>query len=235
MKHHRKKIIVFTLLTVVLTCIIGGFVYVSNYYHATEEAKGILEESMVIQSEDVIELTNETSTTGFIFYPGGKVEATAYLPLLDKLREEGIAVFLVEMPFNLAVFNPGAAELIIANHPEITSWYIGGHSLGGAMASSYYDKHPERFDGLILLGAYIYGDVQPTDALTIYGSEDKVLNRDKISYTTNVFVIDGGNHAGFGNYGMQKGDGIASITNDEQQDETVKHIVDFIQAFKKRE
>jgi len=79
-----------------------------------------------------------------------------------------------------------------------------------------------------LLGAYVYGDVDPGQSLTIYGSEDQVLDRSKITYSENVEVILGGNHAQFGNYGLQKGDGTATITRDEQQDLTVQKILDWI-------
>ncbi|MCF0238629.1 MAG: hypothetical protein HUK24_08520 [Sphaerochaetaceae bacterium] len=41
------------------------------------------------------------------------------------------------------------------------------------------------------------------------------------------FVIEGGNHSGFGSYGHQKGDGISTITKEEQWEITVKQIVEF--------
>jgi hypothetical protein len=131
------------------------------------------------------------------------------------------------MPFHLAVFDVNAADGIMEQFPEITSWYMGGHSLGGAMASSYAVKHSEEVAGLILLAAY---PVNKSDipAVIIYGSEDKVLNRDKLKGLTGLVEIQGGNHAQFGNYGFQKGDGTASISSEEQQIETVQAIVDFL-------
>ena len=81
---------------------------------------------------------------------------------------------------------------------------------------------------MILLGAYIYGDIPLEKAVTIYGSEDTVLDKSRIDYTENVFVIEGGNHAQFGNYGKQKGDGNAAITTDEQQEKAVETILNFI-------
>jgi hypothetical protein len=41
-------------------------------------------------------------------------------------------------------------------------------------------------------------------------------------------VIEGGNHAGFGNYGAQAGDGTSSIGNDAQQAVAAQAILDFI-------
>ncbi|MBN2882364.1 MAG: hypothetical protein JXN10_02475, partial [Clostridia bacterium] len=40
--------------------------------------------------------------------------------------------------------------------------------------------------------------------------------------------ITGGNHAYFGNYGEQKGDGTASISREEQQNITAKAVIDFM-------
>ena len=58
----------------------------------------------------------------------------------------------------MAIFDANAAEDVIAQFPEIQHWYIAGHSMGGAMASKFVSEHPDQVDGLILMGAYIYGD-----------------------------------------------------------------------------
>ncbi|MNC40977.1 Alpha/beta hydrolase family protein [compost metagenome] len=171
------------------------------------------------------------SDTGLIFYPGGKVEATAYTPLLKQLSQNGITCVLVKMPFNLAVFDIDAAEHVYEKFPNIQKWYIGGHSLGGAMASSYANKNSDKIEGLILLGAYPVGDSDsgldlPT--LAIYGSEDMVLDKEKLAGTPNKHEIPGGNHAYYGNYGKQKGDGTATITREEQQHQAVEEIIHFI-------
>ena len=159
-----------------------------------------------------------------IFYPGAKVEGAAYLPLLDQLRQTGVTCILVEMPFHLAIFDVNAAEDVMAQFPDIQHWYMAGHSMGGAMASQFASERPDEVDGLILLGAYLYGDYSPKDTLTVYGS----LNQSVEDYTENVVEIEGGNHAQFGNYGPQKGDLPAEITAEEQQAQTVAAITDFI-------
>jgi predicted alpha/beta-hydrolase family hydrolase len=133
------------------------------------------------------------------------------------------------MPFHLAVFGVNSAEPVYDLVPEVTQWYLGGHSLGGAMASSYVGKHEEDLKGLILLGAYPVKDsILPT--LAIYGSEDKVLNKDKLTLAKTKVEIAGGNHAYYGNYGEQKGDGIATISREEQQNQCVELISKFIQS-----
>ena len=118
-------------------CIAFG-IYVSDYYHADPAA----EDALV--SDDVVSVTEqngnwvfapESPTAGLIFYPGGKVENTAYAPLLHDLAEDGILCVLVKMPCNLAVLDMNAADSIPERFSEVTDWYIGGHSLGGAMAA----------------------------------------------------------------------------------------------------
>ena len=168
-------------------------------------------------------------TAGLIFYPGGKVENTAYAPLLHDLAEDGILCVLVKMPCNLAVLDMNAADSIPERFSEVTDWYIGGHSLGGAMAASYAAKHTDELDGLVLLAAYSTADLTDSGlrVYAAYGSEDGVLNREKyeadrinLPQDTTEMVIDGGCHAGFGSYGAQKGDGAPVISAEEQQQQT---------------
>ena len=199
--------------------------YTSEYYRADAEALSVLSKSYVIEHNDYIELKAD-SDVGLIFYPGGKVEAYAYLVLLDSIRNEGVNVFLVKMPFKLAVFNINAATSILESHSNINKWYIAGHSLGGAMASQYLDKNADKFDGLIQLSAYPLNDKEE-HVLIMFGSKDGVLDLDKMK-NLNTFVIEGGNHAYFGNYGEQEGDGVASISRASQQAITVQAISDFI-------
>lgn len=165
--------------------------------------------------------------SAIIFYPGAKVETEAYLPILDQIRSKGILCILVEMPFHMAIFDSNAGEDIIEKFPDIKHWYMAGHSMGGAMASKFAAVHKEDIDGVILLGAYLYGDYPEEDTLTIYGSLNQSVE-DKIDYTENIVEIEGGNHAQFGNYGMQKGDVPATITTQEQQKQAVDSIIEFI-------
>ena len=225
----RIKVMIISILSVIILLAGAFFIYVSDYYKADDFALQIMK-SAEIKTEGNLTILSPAfpSEKGIIFYPGAKVEETAYLPLLEKLRQSGITCVLVKMPFRLAFFNSDAADDIFQKLPEIKQWYIAGHSLGGAMASSYASKHPDKLNGVILLGAFIYGDISLEKTVTIYGSEDTVLDQSKIDYTENVFVIEGGNHAQFGNYGKQKGDGNAAITTDEQQEKAAETILSFI-------
>ena len=166
------------------------------------------------------------------FYPGAKVEETAYAPLLFRLAEQGVDVCLVKMPFRFAFFGANKAEEVLAAY-DYPNKYVGGHSLGGAMAAVYAADHAQDLSGVILFAAYPTKDLSDVPVLvSIYGSEDGVLNVDKVregreyapaDYTETV--IEGGNHAQFGNYGEQRGDGNASVSREEQQEQTVSSII----------
>lgn len=228
--RHKKLRIAAAILLILLAVLTGGFFwYVSDYYRAEDVAVSVLAQADGIAVQDNLTILSPSvpGNTAIIFYPGAKVEAVAYLPLLDQIRRTGVTCILVDMPFHMAIFDPNAAEDVIAEFPEISHWYIAGHSMGGAMASQFAAGHPDQVDGLILLGAYIYGDYPPENTLTIYGSLNQSVE-DKLDYTENVVEIEGGNHAQFGNYGPQKGDPPAAISAQEQQAQTVAAIEAFI-------
>ena len=215
----RKKCLLAAAL--VLLLLAGAFWgYVGDYYPADETALLALASDAV-----TVEKTGygwffdgPSEESALIFYPGAKVEETAYAPLLHRLAEDGMDVCLVKMPFHLAIFHPNAADRVMEQY-EYAHWYIGGHSLGGAMAANYAAAH--SLDGVILLASY------PTKAvdepmLILYGANDGVLNQKRVEAadsfgTVKEIAIEGGNHAYFGDYGPQRGDGAAAITPGEQQ------------------
>lgn len=228
------KISLIVLFSLILISISGFLIYSNNYYKADNTAVEILNKNNIIIEKNLIKLYPEQpSETGIIFYPGAKVEYTAYLPILDKLREKGYTCILVKMPFNFAFFNPNIADKIIKDNLDIKDWYISGHSLGGAMASSYASKNLDKINGVILLGAYVYGDIPLEKSIVIYGSKDFILNKQKLNNSKNEVEIEGGNHAQFGNYGEQKGDGSPEISSFKQQSITIDLIEEFILNMKK--
>ena len=237
----RTRIILSVCLAVLLVIEIGGYAYVSDYYHADETAlEAMAYQTDSVQTEqdgNVTWFVPENPVAGLIFYPGGKVEYTAYAPLLRACAEQGILCALVQMPGNLAVLDANAADGLQQEHPEVTTWYIAGHSLGGAMASNYAAAHSEDFDGLILLAAYSTKDLTGTTlrVLSVYGSEDGVMNRESyeknranLPADTTEVVLDGGCHAQFGSYGPQDGEGIPTISGEEQIWQTVEAIAAFV-------
>ena len=230
MPRRKKWLVAGGAVLLILAILAGAFLwYVSDYYRAEDVALEVLAQDNGISQRDNLTILSPTAPTdtAIIFYPGAKVEAEAYLPLLDQIRQTGVTCILVHMPFNMAIFDANAAEEVIAQFPEFQHWYVAGHSMGGAMASKFASDHPDQVDGLILMGAYIYGNYLDEKALTIYGSLNQSVE-DHIDYTKNIVEIEGGNHAQFGNYGPQKGDLPATISAEEQQAQTVEAISDFI-------
>lgn len=236
----RTKVILAVCLAFLLLLGVGSYAYVSDYYHADETAVA----AMVYQSDEVqiSEVGNVTwfvprePIAGLIFYPGGKVEHTAYAPLLRACAEQGILCALVRMPGNLAVLDANAADGLQEKYPEITTWYIAGHSLGGAMAANYAAVHSDDYSGLILLAAYSTKDLTqaPLRVLSVYGTEDGVMNRESyqknwanLPADTTEVILEGGCHAQFGSYGPQDRDGTPSISGEEQIRQTSEAIAAF--------
>ena len=244
--HKRKLWIALSAIlavTIILTAVCA--LYLGDYYPADTEVLEAFVPAAPVVSEAwkdgtlITRPEGRDPVAGLIFYPGGKVEHTAYTPLMEALASEGILCVLVEMPFRLAVLDVNAAEGIPADFPEVEHWYLGGHSLGGSMAASYLASHTEDFDGLILLGSYSTADLSGSglSVLSVYGSEDGVMNREKYAeYKPNLpegfteIIIEGGNHAYFGAYGEQEGDGIATVTPAEQLERTVEAILTLLEV-----
>ena len=237
MKNKFIRLILAGVIILFLAC----GIYLSDYYHADTDAieAFAVEHSVEMRSdaEGNLVFEPERATAGFIFYPGGKVEYMAYIPLMKALASEGILGVLVEMPFHLAVLDIKAAEGIREQYPQIEHWYIGGHSLGGSMAAAYLAEEADDFEGLILLGSYSATDLSETElsVVSIYGSEDLVMNREKYEENKanlpdefSEVILDGGCHAYFGMYGAQEGDGTPEISNEEQIALTVDAISEMV-------
>ena len=229
-KKRRERFIWISSLSLAVMLLVSLVaLYLGDYYRADTDSIEAFESMSGAEQRSLDDGTlvfeSEGARVGLIFYPGGKVEYTAYMPLMAACTERGILAVLVEMPFNLAVLDMNAADGIREQFPEIERWYIGGHSLGGSMAASYLAKNSEHFSGLLLLGSYSTANLQglAVDVISLYGSNDGVMNREKYEkYKKNLpegfaeVVIDGGNHAYFGMYGEQSGDGAAGISATEQ-------------------
>ena len=232
MKH--KKLLAVLIATAIVFA--AGWAYVADYYRADEAAVAAMADVRAAQNGNTVAFIPEDAETGFIFYPGGKVEYTAYAPLMRALADEGVLCVLTGMPLNLAVLDMNAADGIPQQYPQVQKWYIGGHSLGGSMAASHAAKNADRYEGLVLLASYSTADLSASgmEVISVYGSEDGVLNMEK--YEENKgnlpadfeeYVIEGGCHAGFGSYGAQDGDGTPAITGEEQLAETVRLLTEF--------
>lgn len=234
----KRKIILISLSSVLLITLIICFVYLSTYSHAISVEQYLKSSDEVTIKED----KNGYFFDGYgtkdliIFYPGAKVDTKAYAPLMYLLAKNGIDVYLVDMPFHFAIFGINKADYVIENY-SYKNYYAAGHSLGGAMISSYISENQDLFKGLILLASYTTIDISKTnlDVLSIYGSLDGVLNMDNVKESRNLmpsnyieYVIEGGNHANFASYGNQKGDNEPLISKEEQINLTLNSICNFI-------
>lgn len=239
MQHLMKKKLRWLILPAVLLSLTAGTaVYTADYYHADETALKALESDGTVKVSETDYgwyFDGPSDDTAMVFYPGAKVEETAYAPFMHKLASEGIDACLVSMPLRLGVLDVYKAGNVILEY-GYDHWYIAGHSLGGTCAGYYAAKHPEQLDGIILLASYTTKNLDENlPALLVYGSNDGVLSMKRYTkYLKNVcsaaseHVIQGGNHCQFGSYGFQKGDGKAEITPQEQIEETVRVIREFI-------
>jgi len=209
-------------------------------YAAFPDALAVAERAERTQGWYVFAPDAEPSA-GFVFYPGGLVDAAAYAPLMQRLADGGVLAVIVPMPLDLAVFGIGRAAAVIGAFPQVDTWVIGGHSLGGAMAAEFVKGGPAAIDGIALLASY---PAESTDlsalairAVSTYGTENGLTQPEgfeasmvRLPPGTELIVIEGGNHAGFGHYGPQAGDGVASIDREEQQRQAAETVLAFVHS-----
>lgn len=252
------------ILVVAASCFAIGFkIYTGSFYKADEATINVIlnecEDSVNAYQDDkgmVFIPEGQDIRAVVVFYPGGKVEYTAYQGLMYELASRGILCLLPRMPENLAFLRLNAVEMIQKGYESETAlvsdvdWYLAGHSLGGVAAADYLANYSgssnedggatesdERYAGLILCASYTTSDYSNMGyrVLSIYGDNDGVLNMD--NYEANKknwpsdateYVIKGGIHSFFGCYGIQKKDGVPSISNYDQIKETAQVISDWI-------
>ncbi len=179
--------------------------------------------------------------TGFLFYPGGKVDYRAYAPVLRLIAGEGYFVVLIPVPLNLALLDVNAGARVQSKYPEIETWFVGGHSLGG-VAASMFARGRESISGLVLWAAAPGDDSlrgEEIPVLSVYGMRDGLFPEARVTESRGLlpedtlFVgIGGGNHSQFGSYGLQSGDNPAGLPPEEQWalvvDATVKFFIEVL-------
>lgn len=235
----KKIFIAFIFLVFIIS--LGGILYLNfnTYSPMVQAIDEMNRENVYIEDNTIIFEPSKNVAANFIFYPGGLVKPESYAVLAQMLADEGVRVFIPRMPFNLAILNQNAYKDIIQNSSYMEDFYIGGHSLGGATAAIALSKEATPFKGVIFLAGYGTEASNLTEknikALSITAENDGVFNweryedyKDLLPNDSMFYTIGGGNHAGFGFYGEQKGDGIAEITREVQHKITVERIVDFI-------
>lgn len=172
---------------------------------------------------------------GLAFYPGGLVEPQAYAPVLRRIAANGYRVALLRVRFNLAVTEQGKARQAMAEAPQLP-WAVGGHSLGGVVASNFAQSNPGA-QALVMWAAYPQNDLsdKATPTLALFGERDGVIRKEQLEASLSKFpkntqteTIPGLNHAGFGAYGPQRGDQPATIPAEEGWNRVARSTVDFL-------
>lgn len=222
---------------------VGGLIFLKAATHKpTSEALAYEKNYAKVTSETLFfpaQSRKEENLPTILFYPGAMVDSASYSIWAEQVANAGYPVYLLKVPFNMALFAPDAAQKIIDEN-KIESFVVGGHSLGGVIASRFaHNTTSNHLKGLFLLASYPDEkgrlDKRNLPVLSVTGTRDGILNWDAYASSqkylplqTNFQVITGGNHAGFGSYNGQKGDSAANITNEEQQEEISKAIVDWL-------
>jgi len=190
----------------------------------------------------VIAPTSGGTDVGLVFIPGARVHPSAYLYKLSGIVEEtGMTVVITHPTLNLAFFDTRPLSSFTEDAPGVDRWFVGGHSLGGVRACQLADPGdsdagPEVV-GLILFGSYCANDLSDSElaVLSLVGSEDGLSTPDKVDEAAHLLpadattvLLDGANHASFGDYGPQPGDGVATIDSAEVRDLIATATADFL-------
>lgn len=242
------KILRRALIGVIAILLLGGVGFWSwatiQAQEATEPALAILQENGVKREDgQLIFPPDAPASQGVIYYPGGLVEPEAYAGTAQGLADAGYLVVIPKMPLNLAFTGINRADGIMAAFPEIESWVIGGHSLGGAMAAEYAKNNVAKLDGLIMLASYPANNEEfvdfPIPILSIIGSADPGSPNqrafyEQISDVAELVIIEGGNHRQYADYSFQQNDGVATISAAEQQAQIITAVVRFLESLEAR-
>ena len=217
-----KRFLLIGFLATISILLLGGYWYLSSDQY----------EAQWSQSYELVETNfgyaKETdSSIGVIVYGGGKVDPLSYA-YLSELQAN---VFWLRFPFNLAVFGIQQGQQVIDQYSEIDTWIVVGHSLGGAMGSVFAQNNP-AIQGIVYLASY---PINPSDqpSLALFATNDGLLDYQEYLdrfLPQQVVLIEGGNHAGFGEYGPQAGDLTATISSLEHRQITINQIQQFIDS-----
>lgn len=205
---------------------------------AEPEQLETVQENSAITVEDaeqgiVLSPADGESEQGLVFIPGAKVDPWAYAAILQGLAEDGVTVVITRPWLNLAFFDPRGLDSFTSAAPDVDSWSVGGHSLGGVRACQL----AVDADALVLFGSYCSNDLSDTSlpVLSLSGSEDGLSTsrkidaaRDELPADAEIVEIEGASHASFGDYGPQDGDGVPTISTEDMHAQVTGLTTDFL-------
>ena len=232
---------------ILLFTVLGlGFVgWAKQVYEAEEEPLALAranEKVVITDTAQYIWIKPEAVTSNaLIFYPGAKVDPHAYLwKLSDISIMNNLQIFITKPGIKMAIFGIRQADIVRKDFPEVSNWYVGGHSLGGAMACFYAKQNPE-LAGVILFGSYCSTDISDHEGrfLSITGGRDDLTSSDTVNENRShlpasavMREIPGMNHAQVGDYGQQDGDTPASISDEEVKEALSGLVLQFFVGVK---
>ncbi len=219
------------------------------------QAQGV--SPQVLNSDEAVEINETSTVLQFIprarqhglaflFLPGALVDPHAYAPMGRSVAEHGFEFIIVKPAFRMALSASQEASVyrqiheIIQRAPQIQRWVLGGHSRGGAIAARFAAQYPSEISGLVLMGTShpkeAEGDLSalPLKVVKIAATNDGLASEAEVEADrrylppdAQLVWIEGGNHAQFGWYGPQLGDGAATISREQQQQIIVEALVEF--------
>lgn len=241
---RNKKILVFICLGVVIALALAGANYLRYERQPLSQASAALVSDETVMVTRVPWLTftpvSPTPATGFIFYPGGRISYLGYSDLMRVLAEKGYLVVVPKMPLNMAVFDANIAGEIIAAHPEIQRWIIGGHSVGGTAAAQYTFSHPGQIAGLAIWSSYPADDSDISNltipVILMYGGNETGVTDESVGARkhllpagTRYIKIEGGDHHQFGSYVLTTEENLATISREDQHAQILSAMLELLQ------
>lgn len=233
-KWHKWLLGVLVTLVVLL---VGGHIALKHMANAPTAAANAAQQTATT-SNGTLYFGNDHARTTVVMYPGAFVDPGAYSIWAKQVAHAGYRVAIVSFPYDLAVFGVNRADSVLTSGQH---YVIGGHSLGGVMASRYAAKHKHNLQGVFFLASYpdTKGKLTNVPVLSLTGSRDGVLNwaayekaKADLPATTTYRQLKGGNHAGFGAYGKQKGDKKATVTDAVQQKWVAQQLIQWLGTLK---
>ncbi|MEH3089476.1 MAG: alpha/beta hydrolase [Microbacterium arborescens] len=174
------------------------------------------------------------SDVGLVFVPGAKVQAEAYASILaGVVTDDDVTVVITRPWLNLAFFDPRPLSSFTDLVPDVSTWLVGGHSLGGVRACQLASEA----DGLVLFASYCATDLSESGlpVLSLSGSQDGLTTPQKVDDNRGLLPADatfveipGASHASFGDYGPQAGDGTPSISRPDMDADVTAALTELL-------
>lgn len=175
-----------------------------------------------VEGSIVMAARDGATQTGILYFPGARVNPYSYLYPLSEVAASGVTVVIMDPLMNMALFDTRSLDELASAAPEVTQWVLSGHSLGGVRACMLAN-HPS-VTGLVLMGSYCANDVSDLDipVVQVLASNDGLIDQEALEgsaawlpASTTTIILEGANHASFGTYGEQPGDGSATLTRQQ--------------------